>query len=75
MSLTSFGAQQLRVLHDYSEAVEEHFRDLLRRVVDELQAGSYVIPTYVDEGPSNEAKRVIRRMATYFPEESAEPQA
>jgi hypothetical protein len=56
---------KLRVLHDYSEQVEQHFRHLLNRVIDTVE-GTFTVPAYTDPKPSREADRIIRKMSKSF---------
>ena len=68
VSLATFPQRQLRVLHDYTEQAETHFRELLQRVFDGITQRTFDIPKYIDHKPSGDAEKIIRRMAKYFPE-------
>lgn len=68
VSLAAFPQRQLRVLHDYTEQAEAHFRELLERVLDGIARGTFDVPAYTDRKPGGEAEKIIRRMAKHFPE-------
>lgn len=69
VSLAVFPLRQLRVLHDYTEQAESHFREMLQRVLDGITTGTLTIPAYVDLKPRGDTEKIIRRMAKWFSEE------
>jgi len=46
VSLVVLEQEQLQVVHDYTGQAEEHFRELLVRVVDRVAAGTFSLPQY-----------------------------
>jgi hypothetical protein len=69
VGLALFTPRQLRVLHRYTERAERAFRELLQRVLGRVEEGLSTLTPYLDPAPSNEAQRVIQRLAEALGEE------
>jgi len=54
--------EQLRILHDYVDGAEGRFRDLLGRVCDGIEDGSFQLPTHNDSGPKRKVISIIERV-------------
>lgn len=65
-------AGELRVLHDYVEAAEGYFRQLLRRVCVALENGEFDLTPNDDTGPRKEVSKVIERMKAAASEASSD---
>ena len=63
--LAIFTPQQLRLLHAYTERAESAFRDLLKRVLNDVATGSYDVPAHLDLSPRAEAIAVLERLAEH----------
>jgi hypothetical protein len=68
-SLGIFKADDAEVVHRYCEDVESAFRDMLRRLVDAINEGTFE-PAHANTDPSREALGVIRRIRASLPADS-----
>lgn len=64
--LSIFTHTQLRVLHDYTENAEHRFRELLRRILDRVQEGSYAVTPHTDFKTSPDLIRIIDRIEKHL---------
>lgn len=65
--LSLLEASQLAAVHEYVDRAEDSFRELLRRVMDGMQAGSFVVDSYDDAGPRRAVVEVINRISKSSP--------
>lgn len=61
--LSMFTFPQLRVIHAYTERAETAFRDLLKRVVERIESGTFDVPEYTDPTPGRDAIAIVETMA------------
>lgn len=66
VSLSTLTRQQRQVVYKYTDQAEDHFRELLLRVIDGIVAGTFILPPYT---PGTKHLEVIRRLSSYFPPE------
>ena len=65
VDLSIFTKEQLRILHAYTEAAENAFRELLKRLITETQLGNYKLIQYGEPNRRQEAEKIIERMANH----------
>ena len=63
ISLAAFGPRQLDTIFRYAESAEQHFRDLLQRLLAATIAGSFTLEPYEDTGPRPGATVLLKRLA------------
>jgi hypothetical protein len=63
IALSRLTRDELRVLHDYADIAEAAFRDLVARVLTEVQGGRYEVPETELGGLSRDKRRNLRRLA------------
>lgn len=66
VDLSLFNTSQLRVLHSYTEAAEMAFRELLSKVMRQIEAGSYQVTQHAAAGHDSRTAKIIERLAKYF---------
>jgi hypothetical protein len=63
VSLTLFTPEQLHTLHRYADQAESSFRDLLSRLLNQLDAGTLVLPEHEIQGADASTRAIIDNMA------------
>lgn len=62
VDLSLFTQKQLTVLHSYAERSEDHFRELLQRVLDKVHKQKFDVPAYTNRTPRNEVLKIIEKI-------------
>jgi len=65
VDLSIFTRKQIRILHAYTEEAENAFRELLKRLMTEIQSGNYRPVQYGEPSRRREAEMIIERMANH----------
>jgi hypothetical protein len=66
VSLASFGADDLKVLHHYCASMETPFRNLFRQVLERCAAGTFRPKPYADPTPGAAAHKLLQRLGQHF---------
>jgi hypothetical protein len=66
--LSIFTSSQLRVLHTYTEAAETAFRQLLSKVLIEVETGRFKVAQHTGQGHDRKSAKTIEKMAKHFGE-------
>lgn len=69
VELGLFTMKQLRILHAYTERTENVFRDMLKRVLEGILAGTFEVSICDLGTPRREALAVIERLQQYTPDD------
>jgi len=70
VGLALYKMEDLKVLHAYTERAENVFRDLLTRILNDIEAGRCGIPSQNESSPRPEALGIIARMRRFTPDSS-----
>ena len=73
-SLALFEEGQLAVVHDFCEGVEQPFRDMLARLIDQISEGALEIAPYEATAPRSEVMAIIDRIAARAGQEHPPPE-
>jgi hypothetical protein len=65
VDLSIFTMEQLRVLHAYTEAAENIFRDMLKILVKKMQTGQYTPIQYGNTDRRKDAEKIVERIAMH----------
>jgi len=63
VDLSLFNTEQLKLIHGYTERVEQCFRELLARIVAKVKQGTWQIPEHVAHNLSTAARKVLDRLS------------
>lgn len=66
VDLSIFTLEQLTILQSYTEAAEDIFRELLSKVFEEIENGTYEVEQYEESGHRKEAAKIIERLKQHY---------
>lgn len=66
VDLSIFTLEQLTILQSYTEAAENIFRELLSKVFQEIENGTYEVEQYDESGHRKEAAKIIERLKQHY---------
>lgn len=66
VDLATFCADDLEVLHKYTEVAEAKFRELLKVIIEKIQNSDYVIPEYTEKKLEKDKLNIIDKMRDNF---------
>jgi len=70
VGLALFKMEDLKILHAYTERAENAFRDLLTRILSDIETSQCSISPHNESSPRPEALRIIERMRRFTPDTS-----
>jgi hypothetical protein len=65
VDLSIFTVPQLRVIHSYTEAAELAFRELLSKILTEIEAGEYQVTQYTESHLDDRTAKIVERLSQH----------